>query len=82
MSSDELKEMQTQGAIIYLKAYIHGMGRGLNIESLPENEIRQMIIEMVEPINLATETIWRGMMNDHNGMQETLKRFEKSVVDL
>lgn len=75
-----LQHARDSGAAAYLNAYIRLMARELDVDDSDTASVTQMILEMIGPMNHATEAIWRAMMDDNKGMDEALKRFHKSLT--
>lgn len=82
MPREELERAKDLGAAAYCAAYIHLMARELGIDETDTEGIRTMIVQMVEPMNHATEAIWRALMNDNVGKEEVLIRFRQSLMDI
>lgn len=78
---DELENKRDLGAVIYCGAYIELMRRELDVP-MDKAGMNEMITLMVEPMNHATEAIWRALMSDHKGLEEVLERFRQSLDQL
>lgn len=79
---EELERGRDLGAATYLSAYIHLMLRELGIAHFASDTagVNSMVEQMVEPMNIATEAIWRALMDDHSGeMEKVLERFRESL---
>lgn len=79
MPQDELQRSRDLGAIIYLGAYVRLMCRELKVPDPQPDELRSWLLEFVDPLNHATEAIWRATMEDDNGAKEALVRFRESL---
>lgn len=82
--TSELQRIRDLGAISYMSAYCYLMMRELGVDGLQDGETwRQlttdMVLLMVEPMNHATEAIWRATMRDTEGMEKALLRFRASL---
>lgn len=82
MPREELERARDLGAAAYCAAYIHLMARELGIDESDTDGIRTMLVQMVEPMNHATETIWRALMNDNLGKEQALIRFRQSLLEI
>jgi hypothetical protein len=78
LSREELKQAQIMGATAYMMAYVRLMAIEMSVEVTSE-DIRGMILEMVDPLNHATEAIWRALMKDYDGSNEAVDRFKESL---
>lgn len=80
---EELERMRDLGAVAYHSAYIHLMAHELGVDVSDTEFISDMVVRMIEPMNLATEAIWRAMMNDHSGeIEKVLERFRESLDNI
>jgi len=79
LSDDDLKRAQYLGAVAYLTAYTRGMARQLGVDDTDREAINQMVVQLVEPLNIATEAAWRAMMSDKKGTYQTLQRLRIEV---
>jgi hypothetical protein len=75
----ELFQKRDLGAVIYLSCYIQLMHRALGVEELNDEYIRMTVVQMVMPINYATEAAWRALMNDRKGSEEALANMKRSL---
>lgn len=81
----DLEHARDLGAASYLSSYIRLMMLAIGVEDAEKADketsegVNAMVLAMVEPINHATETIWRAMMHDHEGEKAALKRFIASL---
>lgn len=82
LSREELERARDLGAVTYCGAYVHLMGRELGVDTSDKESLNHMLLQMVEPMNQATEAIWRALMNDHVGKEEALIRFRKSLLNI
>jgi hypothetical protein len=57
------------------------MGRELGVNMSDKEALKGMIMLMVEPMNHATEAIWRTLMED-DGKDEAIERFRQSLENL
>lgn len=74
LSDTDLRRARDLGAATYLSSYTHLMGRQLKIEGMEDDAINAMALEMVEPLNFATQAAWCAMMGDHQGMHNALRK--------
>lgn len=79
---EHLGELRDVGAVTYLSAYIRLMGRSLNVPEPTKLDIGRMVLSMVEPMNHATEAIWRALMKDDIGKEEAIERFRESLRNI
>lgn len=63
LSNEQLEYIRDQGAAIYLSAYLRLMCNHMGIETT-QTAIKDMALEMLEPLNHANEAIWRALMSD------------------
>lgn len=79
-SREEIERIRDLGAVAYLRGYIRLMVRELEIDESDVEGMNHMLLQMVEPLNIATEAIWRGLMNDKpEEMEKVLARFKESL---
>lgn len=78
---EALRTYHHRGAAIYLSAYIGLMMDGMGVKATTKSEINALALEMVEPLNIATEAIWRAMMSDQE-WATTGQRFEDALTKL
>lgn len=78
LSREALQEMQARGASLYLDAYVRLMARALGVDAV-NAEVLGMMVMMIDPLNHATEAIWRAMMKDGVGALGALDRFKESL---
>lgn len=82
----ELEHARDMGAATYLAAYLRLMIRELGVEKGDAESqtamVRSMVLQMIAPMNHATESIWRAMMEDNKGMEEALQRLRDSLDEL
>lgn len=67
---------------MYLTAYGHLMARELGIDETDDAGIKRMMLQLIEPMNDATDAMWRALMEDRDGMYKALHRFEDSLTKL
>lgn len=79
---EELERARDLGAVTYCGAYVHLMGQELGVDTSDKEALNHMLLQMVEPMNQATEAIWRALMNDNVGKEEALIRFRRSLLEL
>lgn len=77
--TEELERTRDLGAVTYCRSYILLMARALGVDMTDTKAANAMTLAMVEPMNHATETIWRALMDDQKGKKEALKRFHQSL---
>lgn len=86
LPTSELQNARDMGAATYLSAYLRLMIRELGVDQgdteIQNAMVRSMVLQMIAPINHATESIWRAMMEDHKGMEEALQRLRDSLDQL
>lgn len=82
MSNEELKLAQELGLATYLSAYIWLMGEELEVKELDNEGVNAMAGFMVEPLNIATELVFRKLMGDEKGMAETILRLRAAIDTL
>jgi hypothetical protein len=80
--SEELKRARDIGAVAYLRSYILLMAREIGVEMEDTKTANSMTLDMVEPINHATEATWRALMEDTEGRDEAVERFRQSLERL
>lgn len=68
----ELKSKRDLGAVVYLSCYLQLMHRALGVDNIHDDYLRMTALQMVIPINYATEATWRAMMDDRKGADEAL----------
>lgn len=78
----ELEKARDLGAAMYLSAYGHLMARELGIDETDNEGIKRMMLQLIEPMNDATEAMWRALMEDEDGMYKALRRFEDRLHKL
>lgn len=75
LSEEELKSVRDLGCASHLAAYVHLMIRTLGISPDPSNEsVNLMVIDMIDPVNVAVEAAWRAMMQDRPGVIDAMRR--------
>lgn len=79
---EEVERARDLGGTTYCAAYIELMIRELGINSASREGFNEMVIEMVAPLNIATEAVWRALMHDHLGKEEALIRFRKALLEI
>jgi hypothetical protein len=83
LPKEELEKMRDTGAIMYGLGYIRLMARELGVTEADSLEGSQlMFYQMIEPMNIAMEAIWRALMEDHIGKEEALIRFRKALLNV
>lgn len=80
LSSADLEVIRDQGAAIYLSAYLRLMCNSMGVETNQE-AIKDMALEMLEPLNHANEAIWRALMSDKE-WKTALARLRMSLEKL
>jgi hypothetical protein len=80
--TSELMHKRDLGAILYLSCYLQMMHRELGIDDVSDEYLRMTVLQMVMPMNHATEAIWRALMHDETGVEETIQRFRESLRGL
>lgn len=70
------------GAVTYLSAYVHLMAHHLGIDADDNAVVKAMAVDMVEPINRATEAAWCALMNDRDGMAKALTTLKELLEEL
>jgi hypothetical protein len=78
---EELEKMRDTGAIMYGLGYIRLMAREIGVDDSLEGS-QEMFYQMIEPMNIAMEAIWRALMEDHIGKEEALIRFRKALLNV
>lgn len=81
LSRKMLEHARDVGAATSLSAYVRLMARELDVDADNES-LTEMVMKMVEPMNIATEAIWRALMHDHVGKEQALIRFRQSLLEL
>lgn len=76
---EELERARDIGAVAYLRSYVLLMARAIGVEMEDTKAANSMTLEMVEPINYATEATWRALMEDTDGKEEAIERFRQSL---
>lgn len=77
---ETVERIRDLGAVAYLRGYIRLMVRELGLDESDEKGMDHMLLHMVEPLNIATEAIWRGLMKDKpEEMEKVLARFKESL---
>lgn len=82
LPQDELQRSRDMGVIIYLGAYVRLMCRELGVPDPSAEELRPWILEFVDPLNHATEAIWRATMEDDKGANDAVVRFRESLKSI
>lgn len=83
LSNEAVKRIRDLGAVAYLRGYIRLMVRELDIDESDTEGMDHMLLQMVEPLNVATEAIWRALMSDKSEeMEKVLARFKESLEPL
>lgn len=80
--SEELKRARDIGAVAYLRSYVLLMAREIGVEMSDTKTANSMTLEMVDPINHATEATWRALMEDTDGKEAAIERFRQSLERL
>lgn len=78
----ELEKARDLGAAMYLTAYGHLMARELGIDETDDEGIKRMMLKLIEPMNEATDAMWRSLMEDREGMDKAIHRFEDELQRL
>lgn len=79
-SKEEVERIRDIGAVAYLRGYIRLMVRELGLDESDTEGMNHMLLHMVEPLNVATEAIWRGLMKDKpEEIEKVLARFKESL---
>lgn len=83
IAEEDLQHARDLGAVTYLRAYILLMMRALHVNDEPDTSdaVNAMILVSVDPLNLATEAIWRAMMQDEK-FEKTIDEFRESLRKL
>jgi hypothetical protein len=79
LPTSEIEHARDVGAVTYLGAYLRLMLRALGVPTPDNDEFNVMLLEMVEPMNHATQVIWCALMEDVNGAERALKEFKDSL---
>jgi hypothetical protein len=79
---EELERTRDLGAVTYCRSYILLMARELGVDMADTKTANSMTLQMVEPMNHATEAIWRALMEDHEGKERALERLQQSLERL
>lgn len=82
LSTEELEQSYEMGMAMFCSAYVQLMTRELGIDVQDKEALKPMILQMVEPMNDATEAVWRALMHDHLGKEEALIRFRKALLEI
>lgn len=82
LTREELERARDLGAAAYLASYVRLMMRELKINETDTIAINTMAVQMIEPMNLATQAAWRALMEDHEGLEQVLKQFRSSLDNL
>lgn len=77
-----LRQARDLGAATYMTSYLHLMMRELGVDDSDNVAVNAMAAEMVEAMNLATETTFRALMKDHEGVEKTLEKFRICLANL
>lgn len=82
-ATEDLHGARDLGIVTYLRAYILLMMKELGVADEPDTSdgVNAMILVAIEPINLATEAIWRAMMQDEK-FEDTTDDFRESLRKL
>lgn len=75
----ELQNRQYLGAVVYLSAYLMLMHRELGVDDASDEYLRMTTLQMVMPMNHATEAIWRALMKDADGMEKAVQEFRAAL---
>lgn len=78
----QLEHARDIGAATYLAAYGRLMAGELGIDETDTEGINHMMLSLIEPMNRATEVMWRALMDDRQGMEEALGRFVDSLDNI
>jgi len=81
MTYEELILARDLGAAMHMSAYVHMMARQLGIDDTDQVAVNDMALQMVDPVNVAVEACWRGMMSDPE-RDRVLERFCALVKEL
>lgn len=79
MPDEELERAQYLGAAAYLTAYLRRMMRAIGVDDSDAAGVNAMVMSMVEPLNHATEAIWRALMKDIIGKEKAVTKFKESL---
>jgi hypothetical protein len=80
LSREEIVRIRDLGAVAYLRGYVRLMARELGIDESDSDGLDAMVVEMVEPLNVATEAAWRALMKDKpEDMEKVVARFKESL---
>ena len=80
LTKEAITRMRDLGAAAYLRGYVHLMVRELEIDESDTEGMNHMLLLMVEPLNVATEAIWRAMMKETpEEMEKVLERFKAEL---
>lgn len=82
LTDEQLEKAQLMGAATYLRAYVHRMARQLDVNDKDIASVDKMVVELVEPLNIATEAAWRALMEDTDGIEDALDRFKSSLDNI
>lgn len=79
LPTEDLERARDLGAATYVSTYVRLMMRALGIDESDTESVNAMALRMVDPLSTATEVIWRALMDDHKGKDETLRRFRTQL---
>lgn len=82
LSRAELEKARDIGVATYLSAYGRLMARELGIDETDTQGINRMMFVLIEPMNLATEAMWRALMEDHEGTERITNLFRDKLDNL
>lgn len=80
--TEELEHIRDQGAAAYMSAYVRLMMRALKINESDLLGVNGMVVQMIEPLNHATEAIWCALMKDLVGKEQAITKFKESLNKL
>ena len=80
--TSELMHKRDLAAALYFTCYLQMMHRELGVDDASGEYLRMTVLQMVMPMNHATEAIWRALMHDETGVEEAIQRFRESLRGL
>lgn len=76
LNNVELERARDLGGATYLSAYVTLMARQLGLDDADKEALRAFALQMLIPVNLATEAAWFALMHDDEKMNERIQELQ------
>lgn len=82
MNDEELKRARDLAAAVYMSSSVHLLARQLGIDTSDTEGVNNLAMRLVDPVNLAIEASWLGLMEDKVGRDAALEDLRKAVESI